>query len=142
MERDLILVSAPLNRCPIPAISGACINRVGAILVFWSELNGCKKQYTAPDIVYSLSVANQAAPLKNEQPPRCSPPYELLCAPPPFGWLRQVRYRVFDRLLNVVMLVGWYLLGRPPAEKSTYLPHRHFLVPGSFVWLAGAVLCN
>lgn len=88
------------------------------------------------------SVRHKNSPprsLKNELP-RCSPPYELLCAPLPFGWLRQVRYRVSDRVFHVAVAVGWYLFGRPLAEKSTSFSHRHSLVRVLFVWLAGYLL--
>ena len=111
------------------------------ILVFCrSELNGCKK-YTAPDIVYSLSaVANQPEPLKTNSQARCSPPYELLCAPPPFGWLRQVRYRVLDRQFHELMLVGWYLFW-PASRRKEHISSPSALSGPGFFCVVGWMRC-
>ena len=112
--------------------NAACHNNKSCWRNFWSELNGCTRQYSC---LYIMSVRRQPTPhsLKNEQP-RCSPPYELLCAPLPFGWLRQVRYRVSNRVFNVMVFVGWYLLRRPPAKKSIFPPSALSRVRVLFVW--------
>ena len=84
-------------------------------------------------IISSVRRQTSHRSLKNEQP-RCSPPYELLCAPLPFGWLRQVRYRVSNRVFNVMVFFGWYLLRRPPAKKSIFPPSALSRVRVLFVW--------
>ena len=96
-----------------------------AVLQFFSSISSVRRQTSHRS-------------LKNEQP-RCSPPYELLCAPLPFGWLRQVRCHVSDRMLIVMVSVGWYLFVRPPAEKNTSCSIGT-LGPGSFC-VAGWIPC-